>query len=29
MIITNNKMWGFRKADTTKCDLSDPGAAVV
>ena len=29
MIISNNKMWGFRKADGTMSDLDDPGACIA
>ena len=28
-IITNNMMWGYRKADNTNSALSDPGAVIV
>jgi len=28
-IITNNVMWGYRKADTTNSDLDDVGSAMV
>ena len=27
--IINNKMWGYKKSDTTNSDLSDPGVALV
>ena len=28
-VITNNMMWGYRKADNTNSTLSDPGAVIV
>jgi len=28
IIISNNKMWGFRKSDRTNSYLGDPGAAI-
>ncbi len=28
-VITNNMMWGYRKADTTSSTLNDPGAVIV
>ena len=29
IIISNNKMWGYKKSDQTGGQLSDPGAAIV
>ena len=29
IIISNNKMWGFRKADRTRSRLNDPGAVMA
>jgi len=28
VIFSNNKMWGFRQADTTSSSLNDPGSAI-
>ena len=29
VVISNNKMWGYRKSDRTRSRLSDPGAVMV